>query len=114
MQQLSEITSTNWMSICHRLHAYTLSGLCIQVCRRFMLYGVVWTFIEAKRYSKMYEWMRDNPLPNNVSPDAFSERINEMIRDVNPYLDSPLEGVRLGRPLRARLEVSQACRASSH
>ena len=63
---------------------------------------------DAKKYEKMYEKIRDNPLPDNCPPQMFSQRINAFNVHVNPYLEASLDGERLGAFVLGQLPASLA------
>ena len=52
---------------------------------------------DSKRYQRAYEKIRDTKLPSNCSPSVFSTRVATFERDINPYLDTPLEGAKLSQ-----------------
>ena len=52
---------------------------------------------DLKRFRYAYEKMRDKKLPENCTPQVFATRANVFLRDVNPYLEVPLEGARLSK-----------------
>jgi hypothetical protein len=58
------------------------------------------------KYEKVSEKIRDTPLPDNVTPQAFSERINLFQVHVNPYLEVEYTGERLGRFILKQLPAS--------
>jgi hypothetical protein len=51
---------------------------------------------DQKRYQRAYEKFRDSIAPDNISPDAFSTRINMFTVQVNPFLKHTLAGEDLG------------------
>ena len=61
---------------------------------------------DQKKYTSYYERLRDKPLPDNCPPQAFSKRLNTFARHVNPYLEIPLTGERLGKFILSQLPSS--------
>ena len=51
----------------------------------------------ATRYAKATEKLRDTVTPDNVSPQDWAKRLNTFIAHINPYLEVPYAGARLGR-----------------
>ena len=57
----------------------------------------------AKWYEDAYDKLKKMKLPDNSSPDMFSNRINKFVVKVNPFMDRPLEGNQLGRFILSQL-----------
>ena len=47
---------------------------------------------ELLKYQKAYEYLRDNKLANNTTPQKYSARINLFLVHINPYLQPPMQG----------------------
>ena len=47
--------------------------------------------------ASIYEKMRDSHLPANVSPSQFTKHINTFKVHVNPFIEFPLNGSRMGK-----------------
>eukprot|EP00965_Chrysotila_dentata_P127349 4211525-Pleurochrysis_carterae.AAC.1 len=52
---------------------------------------------DAEMHEKAVEQLRDNPLHDNCSGQDFADKIQQLLRDHNPYLPVPYTGERLGR-----------------
>jgi hypothetical protein len=61
---------------------------------------------DTKKFQKLYERFRDSKAPDNVTPDAFSNRLNGFTVHINPFIENPLAGERLGRFILEQLPAS--------
>ena len=52
---------------------------------------------DVKRYEYAKRKMEEKKCPDNCPPQVYSTRVNTFIRDVNPYLDPPLEKAKLSK-----------------
>ena len=54
----------------------------------------------------MYDKFKHSKLGENASPDMFSKRINNFTVHVNPYLETPFEGEKLGKIILDQLPLA--------
>ena len=60
----------------------------------------------VKKYARVSEKMRDTKLPDNIDPQMYATRLNTFLNDINPFLDIPYDGARLGRFIIGTLPTS--------
>ena len=61
---------------------------------------------DHKRFEGVYDKFKHTRLGENASPEMFSKRINNFTVHVNPYLEEPFEGEKLGKIILAQLPAS--------
>ena len=61
---------------------------------------------DRKKYQAVYEKIRDSKCPDNSTPEMYSKRIDAFLGKVNPFLETPLIGDKLGLFLLSQLPES--------